>query len=125
MATLIKFTDQEISILLHRFTIPECIAEALTDHADDEEPIVNFPTEYVQRRAEAMSDELTQKRQLVIITDLDREILVDAIEGSTLGYIIMESDDFTMEEKRKKIRTLRSIEKKVRDHNIETTGFPV
>lgn len=123
---IIKFDDDEVAALMQRFTVPECIAEALTDHADDEKPVVAVPAQYVEDRAIALARELTEHRQLVIITDVDKEIVKDAIEGSTLPGIINDlynEGEYTKKEANRRMKTLEKLEIKLRGHGIDTTGF--
>jgi hypothetical protein len=80
MDTKVKITKTQYEILEHRLDIPDCIHEVLND--DLEEPRVAIePVEESCEKLKALA-----KRGTIdwsTLTDLDKEVLWDAIDGST------------------------------------------
>lgn len=75
-----KFTELEVEIICHRLEVPECIYEVLADTHDD------FPCteEGVTSVCSRLIKQLTSGDDFQIDTDLDRMIIVEAVEGSVL-----------------------------------------
>lgn len=123
---ILYFTPREVACLDQRMSVPECIAEALTDYDPDHDPPPPFKTDEVEERADAMWHELKTTGTITIETDLDRAILEDAIDGSVFGDFIR--DDVTdgnmpkIEADRWR-RAMKTIETKVKIVGINAT-FP-
>lgn len=79
MKTL-KFTNAESLALLHRLSAWDCICEVFAD-TDDMEHL----SEPAAGRTQELHDQLAASRTVVVdeTSELDRQILTEAIEGST------------------------------------------
>lgn len=111
----IRFTPKEWEVIAHRLGAADAIADALTDHADGEEPAVPDTPEAVEAEAHAMLDD---GRCLLIATDLRRAVLLDACDGSTfLGGL-------EFDERAAWLPAVRSIERKIRDELGESVTIP-
>ena len=83
-----NFTAKQKAALLDRLSQGDCIAQCLTDHADDETPPRPESFEVVEAVARLESyigafGCLPQE-----LSDLDKAILIDAVEGSTWAATI-------------------------------------
>jgi len=80
MNTKVRITKTQLEILDHRLTAPDCIAEALNDGEEG----LRVGDEEVEESAEKL---LGLARGGAIdwteLTDLDREVLWDSLDGST------------------------------------------
>lgn len=121
----VKFTKREAEILHSRLSAPDCIAEALTDvYPGDPEPPYTHAEAMVA--AERMSIEIEEHHQATFEDQCERDVLTDAIEGSTFPYFIAEAvmdEDMTKAEGAKWRRDMQSICRKLKPHGIDTT-FP-
>lgn len=123
--TMIVFTKREAGILFDRLSAPDAVAEALTDtHPDDEAP--SYTCEEALVAAEKLGTEINLFRSVNVETQLDRDVIADAVDGSVFPYFIddsYEDGDMTAAERGGWIATLRRIERKLAKAGIEAS-FP-
>ena len=87
-----ELTKNESEIILHRLESADCIAEALTDHCEGDEPASAFSaTEITSRVEEIESDGL---RTIDLSRQLDRDILRDCCDGCTFFGNMEDAVDF-------------------------------
>ncbi len=124
MVTL-TFTKREAEILHSRLSAPDCIAEALTDvyPGDPEPPYCRADAEVA---AERLANELEEHNQLTFSDQVERDVIEDAIDGSTFPYFIadaVQDGDMTKAEAAKWRRDMQSICRKLKPHGIDAR-FP-
>jgi hypothetical protein len=136
-------TRAEADILLHRLDVPDAIADALTDCADGAQPVVWTDRQTTESRAIALADWIraaftdvddpNESRRFFFrspynLQDVDREILIDCIEGATLPYIVadqFESGEITRQEFAAYCRRFSRLEKTISDAMGRQVLFPV
>ncbi len=114
-------TVNERDILSDRLSLTDCICEAL-EHLE-------YEKEKIERCAEKWSNKFEWSGLFpeCKLTELDKEVLGDAIDGST--YVIsikqmLEAGEITKAQYAAKIRIMRSIEKKMAGFGIDVK-FPM
>ena len=75
---MIKLTPLQVEIVLHRLTIPDAIHECLNDTYPDQ-----FDLEDVCTAAEYVAELIREPFDLEALTQIEKEVFVDAIDGST------------------------------------------
>ncbi len=81
----LDFTKSEAEVLLHRLTLHDCIAEALTDYDPECDPAPAFTRADVEATSARLERELASKRTLTIETDIERAVIEDVVDGNTFG----------------------------------------
>jgi len=81
----VRLSPNEHAAIMDRLNLPDCIASALTDAFPGEKPTVSDTYEEVLERAQHLAILVGANDRTIppIFTDLDKAILVDAVEGST------------------------------------------
>lgn len=82
-----EFNKQEREFLLHRLEAPEAIAEALTDTDES-----RFSFDQVEHEANLLRVAVEQLES-IDSTPLQIEVLQDAVDGATYGYVIKDGHD--------------------------------
>jgi len=84
MNTKVKITKTQLDILDHRLTIPDCIHEVLNADLDLDLEDLHVEIEPVEESCEKLL-KLAQGGVIdwATLTDLDKEVLWDSIDGST------------------------------------------
>jgi hypothetical protein len=108
---LVRLSDKEQSALLDRLNIPSAIAEALTDAPEGEQPTVPDNYDTVLARVEVLATLIgtTDRAVPPLFTDLDKAIVIDAVEGSV--YAACCSSDPALF--RARLRTLYGLARKL------------
>ncbi len=87
---MIKLTETQVELLMHRLDIPDNIAQAFTD-THPEDPPCEWSTESLVVAAHLVA---RQVRSAVIfektLAPIEREVLVEALEGSTWAVLVAE-----------------------------------
>lgn len=112
----IRFTELEAEIMDSRLSAPDCIAEALTDVFPGE-PNPPYTKSEAMQAAERIWRELQTTKTVSISSRVERDIIEDAIDGSTFPYFIsdaVEDDDITAAKAASYRRAMSAIEKKAR-----------
>ncbi len=122
----LSFTKLEIEILAHRLSIPECIAEGLTDYdpADEDAPPYSFDEAHAV--AERLCDEIEKHGRLTFNAQIDRDVIADAVDGATFPSLVNDAfdcDDLTKAQVAAYRRAYRSIEAKLAAEGI-AAKFP-
>lgn len=80
----LNFTPTERELLMHRLDVGDCLADALTDKAEGD-PAAPWTWEEVDARAGWLGEFVRRTGGVTVdaLTDLDRAILKDAVEGNT------------------------------------------
>ena len=92
MSNAIKLTPAQAEALTHRLEVPEAIWESVASH-EMQERYPDGPHVFFCDVCDILSDKV-RSCNLSNLDDLERVILVDCIEGSTLVGIAMEERDF-------------------------------
>lgn len=79
----IKLTDGEARALLHRLEMSDEIVEVLTADLDDGAPVVSICAEYGDAASRLLRHVLAEQAVPPVSTRYEREVLVEAVEGST------------------------------------------
>lgn len=116
MATTIRFTPSEWEIIEHRLSEPDAIAEALTDHCDGEDPVVQESPQEVRDAACKMAIE---GPTVMLTTTLQRAILADACDGSTFFASMEDEEDAATTGKW--LRHAKAIERKLAKFGISVS----
>ena len=125
-ATVLKFTERERTVLMHRLSLTECIAEAEIDRCPEDPP---SPYTYAQVEAAALKleEELLKNCTLTIETDIDLLVLEDLVDGNTFGVGLedaMMDDELTLNEVAAWRRTIRRLNSKLARNAGITSTFP-
>ena len=84
-----KFTSNQKNALLDRLSLGDCIAQCLTDCSDGEEPLRPESFEEIEEAVARLESHIDRHSALPdVLTDLDKAILIDAVEGSTWAATI-------------------------------------
>ncbi len=86
----VTLTKGEHAAVLDRLNLPDCIANALTDVSDGDQPPVPESVEEVEARVQHLHRLLDRADRTLptILSTLDRAILAESIEGSTWAAIV-------------------------------------
>lgn len=108
----VVLSPAEHAAIMDRLSLPENIAEALTDVADGDEPPVPESHEAVAARVEILARLVggTDRTIPPLFTDLDRAILVEAVEGSTYAA---GTESHETQRLAARVRTLRALARKM------------
>lgn len=87
-----KLTNNESEIILHRLESADCIAEALTDHCEGDEPASAFSEAQIITRAGEI--ERNGLHTIDLSNQLDRDIIEDCCDGCTFFGNIEDAVDF-------------------------------
>ena len=122
--TQITFTKRESDVMMSRLSVPDCIAEALTDTRHEDAPSYSYAEALTL--AEQLETELERDNQVTINSDVARDIVADAVDGSTYPYFLydaVENLDMTSRERAGWRRVLSAIERKLAAVGIDAS-FP-
>lgn len=102
----VMLTPAEHDAIMDRLNLPDAIAEALTDAADGDEPAVPESYDAVLERVGILARLIGGPDRSIppLFTDLDRAIVVDAVEGSTYAA------GFESHERRERSVRLRALQ---------------
>ena len=79
-----KLSKIETEALLDRLELGDCISQALTDYCEGETPAVSESLEEVWARCDQLATLIRSSRSIPVeLTELDRSILSECVEGST------------------------------------------
>ena len=106
----LKTTSTEADIILHMLDAPDAIADALTDHADNESPAVEQSYDAVIFIATNMAEECRKTGCIWIHNAIRKAILEDACDGSTF---FANCDDWDKNEYSTYARAATRLEKKL------------
>lgn len=112
MNTTPRLTDDELSVVLDRLELDGggCIAEVLCVYSEEDDPVVEDNPEEVIARTKRLAETLTKTRCVPVgLTDLDKAILAECVEGSTCA--VRCSDDPTLY--RHWVKVLKSLAEKL------------
>ena len=118
----INFTKMESDVVVSRLSVPDCIAEALTD--TDETLSYSYAT--ALDVAQELETELERDNCVTINSAVARDVVADAVDGSTYPYFLddaVENLDMTSRERAGWRRVLSAIERKLTAHGIDAR-FP-
>lgn len=118
----INFTPAEWRVIEHRLAVPDAIADALTDAEEGEEPVLPVHRDEV---ADAARDMIGP--DVTLVDDIDLEVLRDAIEGSTMPYLVFDLFHGTEDEARyarSRQRNFKTIERKFAEATGVEARFP-
>ena len=87
-----KLTKNEKEILMHRIESADCIAEALTDHCEGDEPASSFSINAITSRCEEMEHDGLESVDLS--SRLDADIMGDCCDGCTFFGNMEDAVDF-------------------------------
>jgi hypothetical protein len=108
----VALTLCEHAAIMDRLNLPEAIAEALTDAAAGDEPSVPEGHDMVAGRVEILARLVGSQDRTIppLFTELDKAILVDAVEGSTYAAGF---ESHERRERAKRVRVLNSLAQKM------------
>lgn len=120
----INFTPGEWRIIEHRLAAPDAIADALTDAAEGEEPVLPVHRDEIDDAARTMTGP-----DVTLVDDIDLEVLRDAIEGSTMPAITLDAIELSGDPKeeawgRSTRRHFKAIERKFGEATGVAVHFP-
>lgn len=117
----LKFTADQWALIVDRLEVGECIADAMTDREDDE-PTPDRETIIEKARMMALKG-----AEVTLADELDLEIFVDAIDGSTMPAKLLDQREYgepnEAEEATRLLKQRRPIEAKLAALGIEAI-FP-
>lgn len=117
----LSFTPKDCEVLLDRLSIPDCIAECFLDtHPDD--PPCEYTWEEVEDAASKLEDMIDDLGCVILESDVECDVLIDAVEGSTMPSKMKDAFDegaITAGQYNKYKRVFRAIERKMAAAGLE------
>lgn len=124
MNQIIELTDNEWGILEHRLDLADCLADALHNDDDATESENEANWQRVYSAAAALNSTIGQTKTIDVdaLTQLDKEILADCLDGSTFfcgAEDAVKNGDWSRQQLAAMQRVGRSLERKFNEAGIE------
>ena len=120
----IKLTDSEWGILEHRLDLADCLADCLHNDDDATEGENEENWQRVYEAADALNRKISQTKTIDVdaLTELDKEILADCLDGSTFfcdSEDAVKNGDWSRQQLNALQRAGRSLQQKLNEAGIE------